>query len=89
MSKGVCPREYVQESMSKGVYPREYVIGGREKTVSLFLTEALGRFESRSKWSKTKKIRFYVLIRVRRFPDFLFQCVVLLSSSNKFLSDAT
>ena len=40
--------------ISKGVCPREYVIVGRGKTVSLFLTEALWRFEVWSKWSKLK-----------------------------------
>ena len=36
------------------VCPRKYVIGGRGKAVSLFLTEALWRFEVWSKWSKLK-----------------------------------
>ena len=53
-------KEYVQEGMS-----REYVIEVRGKTVLIFLTEALGRFEVWSKWSKSKEIRFRVLIRVR------------------------
>ena len=78
MSMGLCPKEYVI-----GVCHREYVQGVEERQSSLFLTEALGRFEMWSKWFKSKEIWFYALIRVRRFPGFWFQCVVLLSSSNK------
>ena len=58
MSKGIevmskCVVDIYKEGMSS-----VYVIVGREKTVCLFLTKALGRFEVCSKWSKFKEFRF-------------------------------
>ena len=63
----------VDMGMSKGSSSRVDVIGGRGKTVSLFLTVALGRLQFWSKWIKSKEIRFRALIRARRLPDFLFE----------------
>ena len=87
MSKGVgvYPSEW---RMSKGVFLWDYLIAGRGITASVFLTEALGRFEVCYKWSKSKEFRFHALIRVRKFHGNWVRGVVLLSSSNKFLRDA-
>ena len=53
---------------SRWVCLRECVIADRGKTVSVFFTEALGRFEVWFKWSKSEEFLFRALIRVRRFP---------------------
>ena len=67
---------YVQEcsgyvnwvgSMTRGYDQNRIFIVFREKTVSLFLTEELWRFEVKSKCTKSKEIRFRALTWVRRF----------------------
>ena len=81
MSKGdrECPN---------GICTREYFIYGRGKTVSLLLTEVLRRFEVWSKFFNSKEIRFFALIRVRRFQHKMVRGMLLLSLSKKFIRDA-
>ena len=64
-------KEYVQEGMS-----REYVIDGRGKTVLIFFTEALGRLEVWSKWSKSKEIPIPCIDSSEVILDIVVLCLI-------------